>query len=79
MAVVGVATIVLVTGDHRVGGWFFPGANRVRRRGERIRDRAEEGEEIPWEEKESQHRNETFVACARIVAAGIVLGFTLSG
>ena len=78
MAVVGVATIVLVTGDHLVGGWFFPGANRVRRRGERLRERAEEGEEVPWDERYSQHRNETMIACARIIAAGIVLGFTLS-
>ena len=79
MAFVGVATIVLVTGDHLVGGWFFPGAARVRRRGERLRERAEEGEEVPWEELESQHRNEAMIAVARILAAGIVLGFTLSG
>ena len=74
MALIGIATIMLVTGDHGLGNRLFPGAGRVHRRGERLRKM----DDPPWEERESQHRNEAFIACARIIGAAIVLGFTLS-
>ena len=74
MSVIGIATILIVTGDHRLGNRFFPGAGRVRRRGERLRA----VDDVPWDERESQHRNETHITCARIIGASIVLGFTLS-
>ena len=85
-AVLGLATILLVTGDHRLGNFFFPGAALVRRRGDKLealekRAHALSGpsppkiESVDWGD---QHKNEALIASARIVAAGIVLGLTLS-
>ena len=74
-AVLGLATILVVTGDHRLGNAFFPGAALVRRRGDRLEAQEAKGEKVVWGD---QHHNEAMIAAARIVAAGIVLGFTLS-
>ena len=79
MALIGLATILILTSEHPWLAWVFPGAARVRARGERLRQRAEEGDMPSWEERESQARNETLIACARIITAGIVLGLTLAG
>lgn len=79
MGLIGLVTILLLTSEHKWLSWIFPGAARVRARGDRLRERTAAGDMPTWEERASQHRNETMVTCARIIAAGIVLGLTLSG
>ena len=74
-AVLGLATILVVTGDHRLGNAFFPGAALVRRRGDKLEAAEAKGVKVAWGD---QHHNEAMIAAARIIAAGIVLGFTLS-
>ena len=80
-AVLGLATILIVTGDHRLGNFFFPGAGLVRRRGDKLEAQEARTSQMPGAEPVDwgdQHKNEALIASARIVAAGIVLGLTLS-